>query len=278
MAQIVKANVLDASLAPGAIPERKVSAAGPGGISRRRKDEGASAVRSALENVPGLGIEGNDPGSGLAVGEDQPVAVDLRPAQSEDLAPAAPGQKQQPDDIRLLTAAVAGLPVEDPMEPGDLLPGQKARERLSPVPLHGPRRVGVEVAALDREVDDLREKIERVIGVAGGGPAEPVEPSPDLGRGNTVERLRAEGREELAVEHGSHALPGGRLVSFEMGFLPRALDEIPKMAERHAWALWLLPVPPFAHVHSRRASATDFSDTGPRETRRVRPPAASSRT
>ena len=228
MAQIVKANVLDARLAPGAIPEGKVAVAGPVGISRRRKDEGASAVRSALENVPGLGIEGNDPGSGLAVGEDQPVAVDLRPAQSEDLVPAAPGQKQEPDDVRLLSTAVAGLPVQDLMEPGDFLPGQETCERLSPVPLHGQSGVRIDVTAGDREVHDLAEKIERVIGVAGGGPTEAVEPSPDLGRGNTVERLRAEGRQELAVEHGSHALPGGRLVSFEMGFLPRALDEIPK--------------------------------------------------
>ena len=117
MPEIVKANVLDASLAPGAMPERKVAAAGPGGISRRRKDEGASAVRPAFENVPGLDTEGNDPRPRLAVGEDQPVGIDLRPAQSEDLVPAASSQKQEPDDIRLLTPAMAGLPVQDVMEP-----------------------------------------------------------------------------------------------------------------------------------------------------------------
>ena len=122
MPEIVKANTLDASLAPGAIPERKVAAAGPGGIARRWKDEGAFAARSAFENAPGRGIEGNDPGAGLAVGEDKPVAIDFRPAQPKDLASAAPGQEQKPDDICLLTPAMAGLPVQHPMEPGYLLP------------------------------------------------------------------------------------------------------------------------------------------------------------
>ena len=138
--------------------------------------------------------------AGLAVGEDQPVAIDLRPAQPEDLAPAAPRQKQEPDDVGLFSPAVAGLPVQHLVEPCDLLSGQKARERPSWVPFHAPRRVEFEVAAGDRETDDLREEIERVIGVARGGPAEPVEPSPDLRRGDAVERLRAEGRQELAVE------------------------------------------------------------------------------
>ena len=108
------------------------------------------------------------------------------------------------------------LPVQDAMEPSDLFAGQKAREHPSRVPFHVPRRVGFEVTAGDREVDDLREKIECVIGVAGGGPAEAVEPSPDLLGGDAIERLRAEGRQQLAVEHGPDALSRGRLVSFEM--------------------------------------------------------------
>ena len=88
------------------------------------------------------------------------------------------------------------------------------------------------MTAGDREVDDLREKVERVIGIAGSGPAEPVEPSPDLGRGNAVERLRAEGGQQLAVKHGLDALLRGRLVSIEMGFLPRTLDEVPEQRSR----------------------------------------------
>ena len=122
MPEIVKANTLDASLAPGAIPEREVAAAGPGGIARRGKYEGACAARSAFENAPGRGIEGNDPGPRLAVGEDQPVAIDFRPAQPEDLASAAPGQEQKPDDIRLLTPAMAGLTCPAPYGAGISLP------------------------------------------------------------------------------------------------------------------------------------------------------------
>ena len=49
-----------------------------------------------------------------------------------------------------------------------LLPGQKACERRSPVPLHGPRGVRFDVTVGDHEVYDLAEKIERVFGVAGG--------------------------------------------------------------------------------------------------------------
>ena len=69
MPEIVKANTLDARLAPGAIPERKVSAAGPGGVSRGRKNEGACAAWPAFEDPPGLGIEGNGPRPRLAVGK-----------------------------------------------------------------------------------------------------------------------------------------------------------------------------------------------------------------
>ncbi len=122
VAEVVKANVLNAGFPPGAIPEREVAAAGPGGISRGRKDERASTARPAFENAPGRSVEGNDPWPGLAVGKDQPVAIDFRPAQPEDFAPAASGQKQEPDDICLLTPTVAGLPVQDVVEPGYLLP------------------------------------------------------------------------------------------------------------------------------------------------------------
>ena len=64
----------------------------------------------------------------------QPVKLAFRPAQPKDLAPAASGQKQEPDDVRLLSPAVAGLPVQDAMEPSDLFAGQKAREHPSRVP------------------------------------------------------------------------------------------------------------------------------------------------
>ena len=139
-----------------------------------------------------------------------------------------PVRSKSRDDIRLLTAALAGLLVQDPLEPAYLLPGQGARERLPPVPFHGPRGVRFEVTASGCEVHDLAEKIERVIGIIGGGPAEAIEPLCDLRQGDAVERLRAEGRQQLSVEQGPDALFRGRLVSVEMGFLPRSLDEVPE--------------------------------------------------
>ena len=181
-----------------------------------------------------MDIERNDPRSRLAVGEDEPVAVDLRPAQPDDLAPATPCEKQQPDGVRLFPAAVPGLAVQHPMETGDLVAGQKPREHLSRVTFHGPRRVGFEMTAGDGEVHDAAEEIERVIGIAGGGPAEPVEPASDLLGHDAVERLRAEDRQELSVEEGPDALSGGRLVPLEMRLLPRAFDEV---AEQRSDAL-----------------------------------------
>lgn len=74
------------------------------------------------------------------------------------------------------------------MEPNDLLAGRKPREHLSRVPLHGACRIGFETTALDREVHDLAERFERVIGVAGGGSAEPAAPFSDLRGGYAVEQ------------------------------------------------------------------------------------------
>ena len=93
---------------------------------------------------------------------------------------------------------------------------------------HAPRRVGVDVAARGRERHDLPEKCESVVGIAGGGAAEGIEPSLLLGRGNAVERLRSEGGQEPSVEKPGHASPGRWLLSVEMSLFPRVLDEIPE--------------------------------------------------
>ena len=114
------------------------------------------------------------------------------------------------------------------MEAADLLPGQEARESRPPVLFHAPRRVGVDVAARGRERHDLPEKGESVVGIAGGGAAEGIEPSLHLGRGNAVERLRSEGGQEPSVEKPGRASPGRWLVSVEMSLFPRVLDEIPE--------------------------------------------------
>ena len=143
------------------------------------------------------------------------------------------------------------------MEPDDFLPGQKACVHPPPVPLNGPRRVRFEVTAGDCEVHYLAEKIERVIGVAGGGPAEAVEPAPDLLGHDAVERLRAEGRQQLAVEHGADALFRGRLVAAEMGVFPRTFDEVP---EQRSDASGRAACFPFRARLARMAFPADLGD------------------
>lgn len=187
MTQVVQADILDAGFPADAVPEREVETAGPGGVERRRKHERASASRLAFQDAPGLGVEGHGSRPGFAVGKDQLVLGDFRPAQPDDLAPAAPGEEEKPDYVGLLPAALAGLHVEGAMEAADLLPGQKAGERGTPVPLHAPCRVRVDVPASDGEVHDLPEDGERIVGIAWGGPAERIEPAPDLCRGDAIQ-------------------------------------------------------------------------------------------
>ena len=91
VAEIVKANVLEARLAPGAVPERKISAAGPGGISRGRKDERASAARPAFENAPGRGIEGTAYAHGSGRESLPPdVEVEVRAGERVECSPYVP--------------------------------------------------------------------------------------------------------------------------------------------------------------------------------------------
>ena len=112
------------------------------------------------------------------------------------------------------------------MKAVDFLARQEAGEHRAPVSLYVAGRVGVEVAAGAGEVQDLPQESKTVIGIAGGGVAEIVEPAPDLGRSDAVEPLRAEGRQDAGVEQGPEALPGRRLVSVEVGLIPLASDEV----------------------------------------------------
>lgn len=80
------------------------------------------------------------------------------------------------------------------------------------------RRFGVDVIAGDCEVHDPAEK--HVIGVAGRGPSEVAEPSPDPDEGDAVERPGPEGRQRLALQHVDHALLRGWLAALETGLLP----------------------------------------------------------
>ena len=93
VAQIVKADILDAGFPPHPVPQREMGTARTGRIERRREYETARATRLEFENAPGLGIQRNPSRPRLAVDEEQSVVIDLRPAQPDDLASAATGQQ-----------------------------------------------------------------------------------------------------------------------------------------------------------------------------------------
>ena len=62
----------------------------------------------------GPGTERNRPRPGLGIDEQHPVAVDLGPAQPDDLVPAAAGEQQEADNVDLGRAAPIGVPVAKP--------------------------------------------------------------------------------------------------------------------------------------------------------------------
>ena len=158
--------------------------------------------------------------------------MDLGPAEVHDLTLAAPGEQQKANDVRLLPPAFPGLPVEDTVQTADLLARQEAREPGSAVGPDALRGVLLDVAASDREVHDLPEKVERMVGIAGSGAAEGIEPAPEPSRVDTVEPLRSEGGKNAACEQGPDARFCRRFVSFEMSLLPLALDELPQQRDR----------------------------------------------
>ena len=259
--------VLDAGLPAHPVPESEVAAARPRRVARRGKNEGACPARLTLENCTGLRVEGNRPSPRLALLEDQATVVDFRLAELHDLALAAPGQQHKAHDIGLRLVVPSGLPVKHAVQTVDFFARQEAGEHWAPVPLYVASRVGVEVAAGDGEIQDLTQEGETVIGIAGGGSAEIVEPASDLGRDDAVEPLRTEGRQDAAVEQAPEGISGRRLVSVEAGFHSPAT----KSRNRGAACLGAdLSSGSGAACRARqtwRASATLAVSTGPRETR-----------
>lgn len=119
--EVMKLHILDAGLLADPVPNGERTAARPGRIERRRKHEVTFRPRLAVEDAPDLGVERNPSRSRLGFGQNQPVRLDLRPAKTEDLPPSAVGEQKQPDDVRLLVAALFGPPVQCPVQPGDFL-------------------------------------------------------------------------------------------------------------------------------------------------------------
>ena len=110
MPQVVKATVLDAGLAPHAIPKRKVRVAWTRGIEQRGKDEWAACARLSVENGSGLAAQRYRPPPRLAVGKNEPIVLHFRPAKARNLTLAAAGEQQKADDVRLLSVTLpAGI-------------------------------------------------------------------------------------------------------------------------------------------------------------------------
>ena len=232
VAEVVKAAVLDPGFLTNPVPERQVRAARAGCIPGRGEDERAACARLTVQNAPGLAVERNRPRTRLAVAKGQHVAMNLRPAQVDDLSLTASGEQQKADDVGLRPAFLPGLPVQDPVQAGDLLPGQEPRELRAPVERDALRRIAFDVAAGNGEVQHLPKAREGEIGITRRGPAVAVEPAPDPGLPDTVERLRPEGWRELSRQLIPDAPPRRRLVTVEVGLLPRPRDEVPEQRDR----------------------------------------------
>lgn len=84
MAQVMKANVLDASLPADPGSDAKFTATVTIRAERGRKDPWASSARLPVENRPCLQIEVHLSRAGLAVTKEQRALAKVRPAQGED--------------------------------------------------------------------------------------------------------------------------------------------------------------------------------------------------
>ena len=127
MAEIVQPGIGDACSSTDLSPKRELWRAIGQGIGKRRKDERTDPRLSGDDGL-GLGAEKDRSRTGLRVPEDEPVSVNLRPAQADEFALSAPCQQQQTDDVGLLDAgAPPVMRVESLIEAMDLHAAQKAR-------------------------------------------------------------------------------------------------------------------------------------------------------
>ena len=233
MSQVMKAHVLDSGLGADPAPEREMGVMRTLGIAHGRKHERALSTGLPFDDAPRLNVEVHLPRPGLGVREGDGVSVDLVPSQGENLALAAAGQQQQPDDVGLARAlrTGSGMSVECAMQPLELIAGEEAGQRGAPVHGHVARGIDFDMAAGDGELENLSQDAQRVIGAAGSGSAVGVEPVQDFGSGDAVEGHGAEGGQELA-EDGVHAFPRRGLVVGEVGVLPWAVDEVAEHGNR----------------------------------------------
>ena len=126
MTEVVKANILDTGFAANPVPQCEIVAVRPIRIARRREHEGTCVLRLPFKDAPGLAVEWNLSRARLSVCEEERVAMDLGPAEAQDLTLAASGEQKKANDIRLLPIVLSGLCVQNPVQTTDLLARQEA--------------------------------------------------------------------------------------------------------------------------------------------------------
>ena len=199
VSQVMEAHILDPRIPAYRIPQAIHITAWTPETAWRGKHECTISAGLALENTACPGIQGHRPGTGLAVGKDQGIAMEFRPAKIKDFPPAASGQQEQTNDVGLLpvTRAIARIFIQRPVQAPDLVPGQESGHRASAVGPDGQCGGGFDVAVRHREVQDMPKGGECGVGAAGCGPAVGIEPAQHLLAGDPVEWRCAEGGQEL---------------------------------------------------------------------------------
>ena len=134
-------------------PEMEFAGSGSRGIARRWKDVWTDAAGLPQQDTLGFGVEEHRSWPGLAVAETESVAVDLVPAEVQDLAAPAAGQEQEPDCVGLGGPRRA-LPFagrKGPVQPPDLFSTEEARVSLSGIGPHGRRGIAGQVRASNNQ-------------------------------------------------------------------------------------------------------------------------------
>ena len=142
-AKIVQAHILDSDLLADPVPEREMGSCGRPGL---RGDGSTNALcprgwRSMMRRAQASRYTFRGP---VLVSPRAMVSPSTSfQRKAENLAPATPGQQQQPDDVGLACEARAGSGVlaECPVQPAELATGQKAGERGAPVHSHFARGI-----------------------------------------------------------------------------------------------------------------------------------------
>ena len=157
------------------------------------------------------GVSGHPARTRLGIAEPQLAGrpIEVVPSQRQDLAPAAPGEQQQPDRRdRRGHARPLGLGLEQhPAEPRIFISAQEPLAAALLVALHRPARVGPRRghAPSHGELEHLREHAQRLVGL-GGLAAQLVVQRRDMGPVDLGQLEPAQFRQDVQPEQAPEAL------------------------------------------------------------------------